>query len=233
MRAGRRTALVLALTTTVIVSTGLSAHRRDEYLQAARLAVEPGRVELELDLTPGIAVADAIIADIDRDRDGSLSADEKRVYVGRVLDAIRLHIDGQTLDMGPIGSTFPDLDAFRRGEGTIRLQSAVVLPRLSDGDHQLLFRNVHRPDVSVYLANVLVPRSDRIAVTAQSRDADQHDLTIDYVIRTQPATSTRVWLLGGIAGAAVLMALRMRPSKAASSLTGRTAVEACAPDQED
>ncbi len=74
LRAGRSTALALALTAAVAISTAASAHRRDEYLQAARLAVEPGRVELELDLTPGIAVSAATIADIDRDRDGVLSA---------------------------------------------------------------------------------------------------------------------------------------------------------------
>ena len=58
----------------IVGGAEVSAHRRDEYLQAARLAIDPGRVQLELDLTPGIALADAIIADIDRNRDGSLSA---------------------------------------------------------------------------------------------------------------------------------------------------------------
>jgi hypothetical protein len=43
---------------------GVSAHRLDECLQAARIAIEPDHVGLELDLTPGRAVADAIIADI-------------------------------------------------------------------------------------------------------------------------------------------------------------------------
>src|SRR5580765_8182089 len=65
----RGTALAVALAAAVTLGTAASAHRRDEYLQAARLAVEPGRVDLELDLTPGIEVAEAIIADIDGDRD--------------------------------------------------------------------------------------------------------------------------------------------------------------------
>ena len=214
LRAGRRTAIVLALTFAFICSTGLSAHRLDEYLQAARLAIDPSRVELEVDLTPGISIADAIIAEIDRDHDGLLAADEKRAYVARVLGAMELKIDGQTLHAEPIASTFPVLDAFRRGDGTIRLQSAAALPRLSEGGHQLLFRNTHCPDVSVYLANALVPESDRIAVTAQTRDGEQHDLTIDFLVRTRPSTSSRVWLLGGIAGV-LLMALMTRPSKAA------------------
>ena len=72
----------------------MSAHRRDEYLQAARIAIDPGRVQIELDLTPGIALAEAIIADIDRNRDGSLSADEQRAYASLVLSALTLEVDG-------------------------------------------------------------------------------------------------------------------------------------------
>jgi hypothetical protein len=214
LRGGRSTALALALTTAVILSTAGSAHRRDEYLQAARLAVEPGRVDLELDLTPGIAVAEAIIADIDRDRDGLLSADEQRAYLGRVREAVVLELDGRPLHLEPIGATFPAVGDFRRGEGTIRVQSAVVLHQ-ANGDHHLSFRNMNPRDVSVYLANALVPMSDRIAITAQRRDATQRDLTIDYVLRPGPDTSAPTWLLCGLTGAIVLAALLMRPSKVA------------------
>ena len=98
----------------------------------------------------------------------------------------------------------------RRGEGTIRLQSAATLPRLSMGPHQLLFRNGHHPDRSVYLANALVPDSDDVAVTAQRRDVDQTELTIDYVLRASPAPSTATWLLGSLVGAIMLSALLMR-----------------------
>jgi hypothetical protein len=210
LRASRSQALVFALTITVIVSTGLSAHRSDEYLQSARLGIEPSRVELELDLTPGIALADALIAEMDRDRDGLLSADEEQAYVRRVVDTIELQIDGRSLRVEPTASTFPDLDAFRRGVGTIRLQSAGILPRLSDGDHQLSFRNKHRRDVGVYLANALVPSSDRILVTGQTRDADQRDLTIAYTVLPQRTTSRHVWLFSGILAAAILAALLRR-----------------------
>jgi len=212
LRADRGTALALALTTAVIVTTAASAHRRDEYLQAARLAVEPGRVELELDLTPGIAVSEAAIADLDRDRDGVLSADERRAYVGRALDAVVLELDGRPLHVEPLSSAFPVLDAFRNGEGTIRIQAAAALSHQADGDHQLLFRNMDQRDGSVYLANALVPGSDRIVITAQRRDPAQRDLTIDYVFRPGPATSASTWLFGALTGVAVLAALLMRSS---------------------
>jgi hypothetical protein len=206
----------LALMLIVAVSADLSAHRRDEYLQAARLAIEPDRVELQLDLTPGIAVADRVIADIDRDRDSALSAAEKRAYVAQVLSAIALTLDSQSLDVRVTGASFPDLEAFRRGEGTIQLQLDAALPRLSDGPHQLAFRNEHFHDIGVYLANALVPDSDRVAVRSQRRDIHQRDLTVEYDLRGGLEPATRAWLLGGFATAAILAALLLRRYEAAS-----------------
>ena len=190
--------------------SGLSAHRTDEYLQAARLAIDPGRVEIELDLTPGIALADAILADVDRNHDGSLSAEEQRAYGSLVVSALDLEIDGARLPLALAASSFPEPGAVRRGEGTIRLHPAATLPPLSAGAHQLSFRNRHHPARSVYLANALVPRSYRVVVTAQRRDADQTELTIDYVLSAAPAGPGGAWLLGGLAVAAVLSALLMR-----------------------
>ncbi len=175
---------------------GVSAHRTDEYLQAARLAIDPGRVQIELDLTPGIALAAEILGEIDRNHDGSLSAEEQREYGNLVLSALELEIDGTRLPVQADASSFPEASAVRRGEGTIKLHSAATLPPLSVGLHQLLFRNRHHPRRSVYLANALVPQSYRIAVTGQRRDADQTELTIDYVLRAAPEGSTAAWLPG-------------------------------------
>src|SRR5204862_57476 len=77
--------------------------------------------------------------------------------------------------------SFPEIDAVKRGEGVIRLHFAASLPRLSAGLHQLSFRNRYQRSRSVYLANALVPQSRLITVTAQRRDVDQTELTIDYV----------------------------------------------------
>ncbi len=210
-RGSSRAAGLLVLALAVVGDAQVSAHRMDEYLQAARLAINPGRVQIELDLTPGIALAEAIFADIDRNRDGSLSAEEQRAYGSLVLSALRLEVDGTPVRAQLAATSFPDAEAMRRGEGTIRLQLAAQLPRLSSGFHHLLFRNRHHPDRSVYLANALVPESDRVAVTGQRRDGDQTELTIDYVLRAAPAGSTAAWLLGSIAAATVLSAALMRP----------------------
>jgi hypothetical protein len=212
LRAGSFAAVAVALIAAVSFGSGVSAHRRDEYLQAARLAVEPGRVDLELDLTPGIGVSSATIADIDRDHDGRLSMEEKYAYGGRVFDAVVVALDGAPLHMTPVSSVFPDLDAFRHGEGTIHLRSTVALPPQAGGDHQLSFRNLDPRDGSVYLANALVPRSDRIVITAQRRDTTQRDLTIDYVLRPEPATVLSLWTMAVLTGLALLAGLLIRPS---------------------
>jgi len=214
LRAGRSIVIGLALTATVSASRGVSAHRLDECLQAARIAIEPTRVEVEIDLTPGMTVADAIISDIDRDRDGSLSAEEKHAYARRVLAAIDLENDGQSLEVTPGTTTFAEIDALRRGEGMIRLRANAPLPNQSTGSHHVFLRNRYRPEVSVYLANALVPESDRIAITAQRHEAEQRDLTIDYVLRSEHRLSVPAWIVAIVSGVAALTALLIRSSTA-------------------
>jgi len=190
---------------TIVGGVSTSAHRRDEYLQAARIAVEPDAVRIELDLTPGIEMAAAVIADIDSNRDGSLSIEERRAYSNQVLSALQVEVDGKPLQVELADSGFPETEAMRRGEGTIRLQLATTVPGQSTGTHQVLFRNNHHRDSSVYLANALVPTSDRVAVTGQRRVGDQSELTIDYVMRAPAETSLPIWLLSGIAAGAIGM----------------------------
>lgn len=196
-----------------VAGTGVCAHRRDEYLQAARLAVEPDRVRLELDLTPGIALADATIADLDVDRNGALSDQEKHAYAARVFDALVLELDGRALRLDPIGATFPDVHDVRRGEGTMQLRAIAALPRPIDGDHQLSFENRHHRDGSVYLANALVPASDRVTIVAQRRDPDQRELTIDYVLRRTPSAAVPAWMLGSLAAVMALVAAARRAKR--------------------
>ena len=170
--------------------------------------VEPDRVELELDLTPGIAVADATIADIDRDRDGVLSADEKRAYrrsrARRRRTRARRPAAPRRARSVP---RFPTSTPFGTARARSGSTSAVALPPQADGDHQLSFRNMDQRDGSVYLANALVPRSESHRDRGAAARPAQRELTIDYVLRPGRAASTPVWLMGGLAGVAVLAAL--------------------------
>ena len=205
-----RVLLTAAIVAAAVVE--ISAHRRDEYLQAARVAVDERRVDVELDLTPGIAVAAAVTAEIDRNGDSRLSPEEQHDYVRRVLNDAALHVDGRAVRLQAVESSFPDPAAFDRGEGTIRIHAAADLPRLASGSHQVLFRNAHRRDLGVYLANALVPQTSAVAIGAQRRDPDQRELTIDYSLTASDApSSSRLWLFA-LCGAAVAVAFVLRPS---------------------
>ena len=169
----------------MIVGAGssTSAHRRDEYLQAARIAIDPDRVRVEVDLTAGIAVADAVLAGIDADRDGAISSSEAQAYAAVVRQAVRLDVDAAPISAALVSSAFPDVAALRGGEGPIRVVLLASLPPLGPGRHQIRYRNAHRADIGVYLANALVPASDRVAINGQQRDAAQRELIVDYELR--------------------------------------------------
>src|SRR5207342_1363841 len=157
----------------------------DELLQAARIAIEPDRVKLELSLTPGIAVTDGMIRDIDVNGDGTLSSFEQLQYAAHVLSGMTLRIDdGLAAGLKLKGSRFPDLDSMRTGDGVIQIQSEAEVPRLSAGAHRLVFRNDNGSEGSVYLANALLSDDNEIAVTRQARDVDQRELMIDFVMLT-------------------------------------------------
>lgn len=182
-----------------------SAHRRDEYLQAARIALEPQRVRIELDLTPGIEVADAVLARIDGDGSGSISPDEARAYAATVRNELSLDVDGHPVHVDVSEPRVPPMAAVRQGEGAIQLELAGALPPLEPGSHRFRFRNRHRPELAVYLANALVPVTDAVAITAQWRDANQSELIIGYELRGSIVARTVPWIVA-ILGALSLVA---------------------------
>ena len=195
----------MAVVVAVLAGSSMSAHRRDEYLQAARLTIDPDRVAIALDLTPGIAVADVVRAEIDRDGDGAVSRQERNEYVRRIVTGIALDVDGRPLTLGVVDDAFPDLDAMRQGEGTIRINATAALPQLGEGVHHLRYRNSHRPEIGAYLANALVPGSDRVSIAAQRRDVDQRELTIEYTLRADPRSRARDGLVAGVVAALLWM----------------------------
>jgi hypothetical protein len=214
MRIGPRSVAVpgaVTLAAVVLAGASLPAHRTDEFLQAARLAIDPARVQIELDLTPGIAVASKVLSDLDGDRDGAVSAAEARAYAGAVMSAVRLDVDGAPLAARVVDSTFPTVEAMQKGEGTIRLRLEAPLPPLASGLHDLRYRTGYRADIGVYLANALVPDDPRVAITDQRRDLDQRDFRVQY--RLDALTKRRPivgWWLGLSASVLALAAVWRR-----------------------
>ena len=181
----------LSIALAVAAGARASAHRLDEYLQASRIGIDPTRITVELDLTPGQAVASRIVAEIDADRNGSISAVEARAYAASVLREISIDIDSHVLALTLVSSEASPVAALNKGEGTLRLLAAAETPATAVGDHRLRYRNTHHVDIGVYLANALAPWTDRVGIVSQERAADQHELVVHYVVRDRTAPA---WL---------------------------------------
>jgi hypothetical protein len=152
-----------------------AAHRLDEYLQATLIGVTRDGIDVEIQLTPGVRALPAVMAVIDRDRDGRISAEEQRIYAARVAREVELRVDGAPAALSLIESTFPALEAMREGLGTIRLR----LRTMRTG-HMLWFENRHLPQVSAYLVNCLAAPADGLVVSRQERDQAQRSIAFEY-----------------------------------------------------
>jgi len=191
----------MALLCVLAASTTVEGHRLDEYLQAARVDIAPDRIELPLELTPGVAIAPRVLAEIDLDGDRTISAAEADGYARRILGGLSLDVDGQLLTPALVDHAFPRIEDVVQGNGIVRLRFVAMLPRLGDGPHHLRYRNANRTDIGVYLANALVPASDRVSVTDQRRSINQQELIVDYTLRAEAPSSWRSFFLAGIVAA--------------------------------
>jgi hypothetical protein len=191
MSAAGRTALSFSLVALAsLISGNLWGHVLDQYLQATRISVESNRVILDMDLTPGVEVADNILQTIDLDHDGKVSPDEAAAYVKLVLDSVSLEIDGQRYVPKLQEYRWPDVTEVRRGEGIIRLRATSATQSAGPGQHRLSFSNTHRSDIGEYLVNATVPDDRNIRITGQSRDEHQRQFTLDYTISSHEKTTS-------------------------------------------
>ena len=192
------------------------AHRLDEYLQATRLSIDIDRVNLDIDLTPGVSVASRILGWMDTNGDGEISTAESEAYARQVLSAVALSVDGRAVPITFVDNRFPNARDMTAGIGTIRLRATSKMPPASSGRHQLAYVNDHRSDLSVYLVNALVPADPRIRITDQRRDPAQHRLTLDYDVTTPSASSRTAWLLAGLAAVGLLAVTRRASARRTS-----------------
>ncbi len=169
-----RLALALSLAAT------LSAHRLDEYLQATLISIAPDQVGIEITLTPGIAVAPIVLAMIDTDGDGVISAAEQQTYLRTALQAMTLESDGEKLPMSIVEFSFPEIHLFRQGLGSIQIHTTAPLPYAWRSNRKLAFTNRHASSIAAYLVNCLAPTSTRLSIQQQSRDYLQSTVEVTY-----------------------------------------------------
>jgi hypothetical protein len=166
------------------------AHRLDEYLQATRVALGTDRIDIELDLTPGAAVAASIFPLIDRDGDFRITPTEIEGYARAVVTDLTLQVNGRAYPLTLTRAECPSWPEMRDGIGTIAIAATAAAP-LGRGDHRVSYENFHRRDIGVFMANALVPADAAITIAGQERDRDQRRFDLDITVR--PAWSKYFW----------------------------------------
>jgi hypothetical protein len=183
---------VLAFGILLALPRDASPHRLDEYLQATRIAVAREHVALEIDLTPGVAIAPRVFALVDRDADGRVTELEIEAYARTVLEDVALSVDGRTYRLTLTRAESPSWSDMRDGLGTIRIEAAAAVPLAAGGKHHIRYQNFHQPEISVYLANALVPASREVSIAGQDRDREQRRFDLDIAV--SGGSSAYSWL---------------------------------------
>ena len=162
------------------VPSAVFAHRDDQYLQATLVAIEPSGVRLQINLTPGVAVAEQVIAAIDRDRDEAISKNEVAAYAELLKRDLTLRMDGRKLELKLTASEFVPPEELRTGSGIIQMEFSAISGPLVAGPHRLTLENRHLTTMSVYLINAAKPRFSTVQITRQKRNDNQSAGEIEF-----------------------------------------------------
>lgn len=214
----RSLGLALALGLGLVPS--LHAHRIDEYLHAAFVAIRPAGAELQLSLTPGQAVAGAVMAEMDSDRDGRVSDLEQRAYAESILNHLRVDIDDAATLPRLESFRFPEAAAVREGVGVVELKATISCEPFAEGTHRFRLVNRHTNHSTIHLANALQPETSEIEILRQTRDLTQRELVIEFAahpIRPEAPRMKRPWLPFAVViglGAALAATLKRRSKPA-------------------
>jgi len=173
------------------------AHRLDEYLQATLVMIEPGEIRLDMNLTPGVAVADQLLSQMHSDSPGVITPEGAAAYTESLRRDLTVQLDRRDLHLSVAGSHFPTSDELHSGWGIIQIAFSSKIGPLHSGAHVLSIVNRHLPGISVYLLNAgqsplfdaTPPKAGSIAVTAQKRNENQSIGEIDFTFQPPPASS--------------------------------------------
>jgi hypothetical protein len=178
--------LLLAL---VALPSRVAAHQLDEYLQATIVAIEPGEIRFQINLTPGIAVAEQVLGLIDRNGDGMISTNESAAYAELVKRDLVVRLDRRSVELKLARSYFPEPAELRTGWGIIQMEYSCKANPLGAGPHKLTLENRHMPGRSVYLFNAAQSKSAAVQITEQKRNENQSigEIAFEFYPAPQPS----------------------------------------------
>jgi hypothetical protein len=158
----------------------VSGHRLDEYLQATLVTIEPDALRLQINLTPGVAVAEQVLALIDTNRNGMVSTNEAKTYVDNLKRHLIVRLDDREIELKLAGSNFPPVPEVRAGSGIIQVEFVGKIDALSAGPHRMKFENQHMSTIGVYLFNAAQSRIKSVEIRRQTRSRNQSVGEIEF-----------------------------------------------------
>lgn len=167
----------------------LPAHQLDEYLQATLVDIEPGQIRFSINLTPGVAVANRVLALVDADRDGLISTNELAAYAHLFKQDLVVRLDERPCELKASSCNNSGIPELRTGFGLIQIELLLTPGSLPRGAHRLTMENRHLPTNSAYLFNAAKPVSSSIQITAQHRNENQSTGAIEFTLLTPPRST--------------------------------------------
>ena len=157
-----------------------SAHPLDEVIQAAYLTIAPGEIQLDLEIQPGILVAQDIARVVDANGDRRISPAEARAYGERTLRNSSLTVDGGPATLRLVNVETPPYAQL--AQGYIMHIHAVATRRDRVGARVFAYLNRYAPLKSQYQANVFLSAGSgwTFDVASQGHSPDGRGLTVAY-----------------------------------------------------
>ena len=180
------------------LAPSLRAHQLDEYLGITHVGIQPHKVQLFLSLTPGANIATRILAGIDHDGNGDLSAAEQRDYAERLMGQMTLAVDDLRPALQLAHVAFPARADLLSGQGVIQFTIEANIPRQAAGHHSLFVAN-NSNEVTVFVASALRPEGRDVTIRGQERDRYQRHLRIEYEVAATGTFAGRLVAGAGLA----------------------------------
>lgn len=174
-------ALLAVLLAPALAPMTAQAHPVDEVVQNSYLTLRPNQIALQLDISPGVAVAGRVLRSLDANGDRRISDSESRAFGSLVLRSSSLTLDGKPAAWRLESVAAPALDNIRQGGDTIKIH-AVADRAETAGPHSFDYLNRYNPAETQASANVFLQPGGgwRYAVTGQTRGPGGRGLTVRY-----------------------------------------------------
>jgi hypothetical protein len=167
----------------LIIPGWATAHPVDELVQSAYLTLTPGAVMVEVNLTIGPQVAGPIIALLDADGTGDISAAEADAFAQTLLAQTMLQLDGQAMDWQLDDVIAPSLGFLATGNAILTIRASAPRPDVI-GPHVLHYDAGFAPATTLHMANIFLRGGGGwdYAVTGQDHSVNGAGLTVQYVV---------------------------------------------------